>query len=413
MELKHLQGPINQQFKASLSITGSKSETNRLLLLQSLFPQINLVNTSNSEDAQAMARGIGVRSGTIDVHHAGTAMRFLTAFMATTPGVDVVLTGSARMQQRPIGLLVDALRLLGAEINYLGEEGFPPLRIQGKEITQRHAEIPAHVSSQYISALLLVAPRLASGMSLTLKGAITSIPYIKMTCALLESLGINTRMEGSVIQVDHALDVASKTLVVESDWSSASYHYSMVALAPMGSEIRLYSYKSDSLQGDAVLAQLYSALGVESVFVDHQLVITKKQEVSATVREQGLIVDFTECPDIAQTLAVTCFALGVGAHLTGLHTLKIKETDRLVALQQELTKFGAQLSITEDSLTLHPFQGVMNSGVVVATYHDHRMAMAFAPLAMKVPFAIEDPAVVAKSYPDFWNDLAALGFRYS
>jgi 3-phosphoshikimate 1-carboxyvinyltransferase len=259
----------------------------------------------------------------------------------------------------------------------------------------------------------LVAPRLASGMSLTLKGAITSIPYIKMTCALLESLGINTRMEGSVIQVDHALDVASKTLVVESDWSSASYHYSMVALAPMGSEIRLYSYKSDSLQGDAVLAQLYSALGVESVFVDHQLVITKKQEVSATVREQGLIVDFTECPDIAQTLAVTCFALGVGAHFTGLHTLKIKETDRLVALQQELTKFGAQLSITEDSLTLHPFQGVMNSGVVVATYHDHRMAMAFAPLAMKVPFAIEDPAVVAKSYPDFWNDLAALGFRYS
>ena len=413
MELKHLQGPINQQFKASLSITGSKSETNRLLLLQSLFPQINLVNTSNSEDAQAMARGIGVRSGTIDVHHAGTAMRFLTAFMATTPGVDVVLTGSARMQQRPIGLLVDALRLLGAEINYLGEEGFPPLRIQGKEITQRHAEIPAHVSSQYISALLLVAPRLASGMSLTLKGAITSIPYIKMTCALLESLGINTRMEGSVIQVDHALDVASKTLVVESDWSSASYHYSMVALAPMGSEIRLYSYKSDSLQGDAVLAQLYSALGVESVFVDHQLVITKKQEVSATVREQGLIVDFTECPDIAQTLAVTCFALGVGAHFTGLHTLKIKETDRLVALEQELTKFGAQLSITEDSLTLHPFQGVMNSGVVVATYHDHRMAMAFAPLAMKVPFAIEDPAVVAKSYPDFWNDLAALGFRYS
>lgn len=413
MELKHLQGPINQQFKASLSITGSKSETNRLLLLQSLFPQINLVNTSNSEDAQAMARGIGVRSGTIDVNHAGTAMRFLTAFMATTPGVDVVLTGSARMQQRPIGLLVDALRLLGAEINYLGEEGYPPLRIQGKEITQRHAEIPAHVSSQYISALLLVAPRLASGMSLTLKGAITSIPYIKMTCALLESLGINTRMEGSVIQVDHALDVASKTLVVESDWSSASYHYSMVALAPMGSEIRLYSYKSDSLQGDAVLAQLYSALGVESVFVDHQLVITKKQEVSATVREQGLIVDFTECPDIAQTLAVTCFALGVGAHFTGLHTLKIKETDRLVALQQELTKFGAQLSITEDSLTLHPFQGVMNSGVVVATYHDHRMAMAFAPLAMKVSFAIEDPAVVAKSYPDFWNDLAALGFRYS
>ena len=413
MELKHLQGPINQQFKASLSITGSKSETNRLLLLQSLFPQINLVNTSNSEDAQAMARGIGVRSGTIDVNHAGTAMRFLTAFMATTPGVDVVLTGSARMQQRPIGLLVDALRLLGAEINYLGEEGFPPLRIQGKEITQRHAEIPAHVSSQYISALLLVAPRLASGMSLTLKGAITSIPYIKMTCALLESLGVNTRMEGSVIQVDHALDVASKTLVVESDWSSASYHYSMVALAPMGSEIRLYSYKSDSLQGDAVLAQLYSALGVESVFVDHQLVITKKQEVSATVREQGLIVDFTECPDIAQTLAVTCFALGVGAHFTGLHTLKIKETDRLVALQQELTKFGAQLSITEDSLTLHPFQGVINSGVVVATYHDHRMAMAFAPLAMKVSFAIEDPAVVAKSYPDFWNDLAALGFRYS
>ena len=405
MELKHIQGPVNQKFNASLSITGSKSETNRLLLLQSLFPQITLSNTSNSEDAQAMARGIGVRSGTIDVHHAGTAMRFLTAYMATTPGVDVVLTGSSRMQQRPIGLLVDALRQLGAEINYLGEEGYPPLSIQGREITQRHAEIPAYVSSQYISALLLVAPRLTSGISLTLKGAITSIPYIKMTCALLESLGINTRMEGSVIQVDQAHHVEPKTLVVESDWSSASYFYSIAALANEA-EIELTSYKKESLQGDAVLQTIYKQFGVKTRFEGHSVFLTKEKTILPNVFQW----DLSEAPDIAQTIAVTCYGLGVGCDLKGLHTLKIKDTDRLLALEQELTKLGATISVTDNSLHLSP-ENQFVQGCSISTYNDHRMAMAFAPLSLKIPLEIEEAEVVSKSHPSFWEDLQQLNFE--
>ncbi|MDA1143522.1 MAG: 3-phosphoshikimate 1-carboxyvinyltransferase [Bacteroidetes bacterium] len=406
-----LQGPSKNLLKAQIAITGSKSETNRLLLLQALFPVLSIDNLSNSEDAQAMQRGVASSKGTVDIYHAGTAMRFLTAYYATQPGVSVILTGSERMQERPIGILVDALRNLGAEISYVKNEGYPPLAIKGSEITQDSVQLNAGVSSQYISALLLVGARLKNGLTLALEGKITSVPYIKMTLKLLEKIGVKTKFEGQEIKVFPAGDVLSQTMVVESDWSSASYYYSLIALSDVGSEVSLSSYTPDSLQGDAVLRDIYSHLGVQTTFKKDQLVLAKVAAPSDAILEKGLAWDLSNAPDIAQTIAVSCFGLGVACDLTGLHTLKIKETDRLVALENELSKLGAGLHITENSLHLAAFNGSIKAHVTIGTYRDHRMAMAFAPLALRVPIAIEDAGVVNKSYPDFWTDMKTLGIQ--
>jgi len=406
-----LQGPSTNLLKAQIAITGSKSETNRLLLLQALFPVLSIDNLSNSEDAQAMQRGVASTQGTVDIYHAGTAMRFLTAYYATQPGVSVTLTGSERMQERPIGILVDALRNLGANISYLKNEGYPPLAIKGSEIAREKVQLNAGVSSQYISALLLVGARLKNGLTLELEGKITSVPYIKMTLKLLEKIGVKTMFEGQEIKVFPAGNVLSQTMVVESDWSSASYYYSLIALSDVGSEVSLSSYSSDSLQGDAVLCDIYSHLGVQTTFKKDQLVLAKVAAPHDAILENGLSWDLANAPDIAQTIAVSCFALGVACDLTGLHTLKIKETDRLLALESELGKLGAGLHVTEKSLHLKAFDGSIKPHVTIGTYHDHRMAMAFAPLALRVPIAIEDAGVVNKSYPDFWTDMNTLGIQ--
>mgnify|MGYP001024485033 FL=1 len=406
-----LQGPSTNLLKAQIAITGSKSETNRLLLLQALFPVLSIDNLSNSEDAQAMQRGVASTQGTVDIYHAGTAMRFLTAYYATQPGVSVTLTGSERMQERPIGILVDALRNLGANISYLKNEGYPPLAIKGSEIAREKVQLNAGVSSQYISALLLVGARLKNGLTLELEGKITSVPYIKMTLKLLEKIGVKTMFEGQEIKVFPAGNVPSQTIVVESDWSSASYYYSLIALSDVGSEVSLSSYSSDSLQGDAVLCDIYSHLGVQTTFKKDQLVLAKVAAPHDAILENGLSWDLANAPDIAQTIAVSCFGLGVACELTGLHTLKIKETDRLLALESELGKLGAGLHVTEKSLHLKAFDGSIKPHVTIGTYHDHRMAMAFAPLALRVPIAIEDAGVVNKSYPDFWTDMNTLGIQ--
>ena len=406
-----LQGPSTNLLKAQIAITGSKSETNRLLLLQALFPVLSIDNLSNSEDAQAMQRGVASSQGTVDIYHAGTAMRFLTAYYATQPGVSVTLTGSERMQERPIGILVDALRNLGANISYLKNEGYPPLAIKGSEIAREKVQLNAGVSSQYISALLLVGARLKNGLTLELEGKITSVPYIKMTLKLLEKIGVKTMFEGQEIKVFPAGNVLSQTMVVESDWSSASYYYSLIALSDVGSEVSLSSYSSDSLQGDAVLCDIYSHLGVQTTFKKDQLVLAKVAAPHDAILENGLSWDLANAPDIAQTIAVSCFGLGVACDLTGLHTLKIKETDRLLALESELGKLGAGLHVTEKSLHLKAFDGSIKPHVTIGTYHDHRMAMAFAPLALRVPIAIEDAGVVNKSYPDFWTDMKTLGIQ--
>lgn len=393
--------------QGQIAVTGSKSETNRLLLLKALFPNITLANTSNSDDSEVMQKALIGNDEIVDIHHAGTAMRFLTAYFAVNEGREVVMTGSHRMQERPIKILVEALAQLGVEISYQKEEGYPPIRIKGKKVTASKVTLAANVSSQYISALLLVASKLENGLELTLEGEITSVTYIKMTLALLNDLDIQTSFEGNVIKVYPKAEVESKEMVVESDWSSASYFFSLVALAETAS-ITLSSYKKDSLQGDSALVSLYEKMGVHTTFQDNQMTLVKQENF----KFETVNFELNNTPDIAQTIVVTCLGLGIGCHLTGLHTLKIKETDRLEALRIELTKLGANISVTNDSLTLVASQNI-NHNVKIATYNDHRMAMAFAPLALKVPIIIEDAEVVSKSYPDFWNDLKQLNFEIS
>jgi 3-phosphoshikimate 1-carboxyvinyltransferase len=395
----------HSNLQAQIAVTGSKSETNRLLLLKALFPAITLANTSNSDDSEVMEKALIGKEEIVDIHHAGTAMRFLTAFFAVNEGREVVLTGSQRMTERPIKVLVEALEQLGAIISYEKEVGYPPIRIKGQKITASKVNIPANVSSQYISALMLVAPKLDNGIEINLVGEITSVPYIKMTLALLNDLDVKTSFEGNVIKVYPKATVDPKEMTVESDWSSASYFFSLVALSETAS-ITLSSYKETSLQGDSALVKIYKQMGVETHFDGNEMTLVKIPDF----KFEDVDFELNNTPDIAQTIVVTCLGLGIGCHLTGLHTLKIKETDRLEALRIELTKLGANISVTNDSLTLVA-SNTINPNIKIATYNDHRMAMAFAPLALKVPIIIENAEVVSKSYPDFWEDLKSLGFN--
>ncbi len=405
MRLK-LSAPDKALLNSSIQITGSKSESNRSLLLQALYPNISIENTSNSDDAEVMQKGLQMTEGVVDIHHAGTAMRFLTSYFASQEGKEVILTGSKRMTERPIKVLVEALRKLGAEIKYLEQEGYPPLKIKGKKLTKSKVNLPADISSQYISSLLLTAPSLENGLELELIGQVTSVPYIKMTLALLEQIGVSTSFNGNLIKVMPKASVASTQLVVESDWSSASYFYSIVALCEVGTEITLSAYKKSSLQGDSVLAEIYLDFGVETVFNHNKMTLKKIDRCKLSIVKY----DLSNAPDTAQTIAVTCFGLGLGCHLTGLHTLKIKETDRLEALYIELSKLGALISVTDKALTLEASTGI-KSNVSIDTYNDHRMAMAFAPLAIKTDILINDAGVVSKSYPDFWKHMKALKFK--
>ena len=403
--LLHINHP-SQNCLGSLNITGSKSETNRLLLLQAFYPGLTIENRSNSDDSVVMNHALISDSNLIDIHHAGTAMRFLTAFFATQEGRQIVLTGSSRMQERPIGVLVDALRRLGAQIAYEKKEGYPPLRITGKALKGGAVSLPANISSQYISALLLIAPHLEEGLNLSLEGEITSLPYLKMTLALLERVGVHSQFEDKSIKINQQRKIANQTQVVESDWSSASYHFSCVALSSAG-RIVLSSYRQDSLQGDAVLIDVYKKLGVDTRFENDQMILEKIKDFELP---KTITLDLVEAPDIAQTIAVSCYGLGVACDLSGLHTLKIKETDRLIALENELSKLGAQVRVTEESLHLSADQD-FKANQTIATFSDHRMAMAFAPLALKISHQIAEANVVTKSYPDFWNDLKATGFE--
>ena len=394
--------------RTDITITGSKSESNRLLLLKALFENLEIQNVSNSDDSQYMLKALSTESTTVDIHHAGTAMRFLTAYFATLEGSTILLTGSQRMQERPIKILVDALKDLGADIEYENQDGYPPLRITGKKLLTDEVRMKANVSSQYISALVLMATKLENGLKLHLDGEITSVPYINMTLSLLEQIGVETSFEGQTIHVKPYLETDSKTLTVESDWSSASYFYSIVALSPLGTQVCLSTYKKDSLQGDAVLKDIYKQMGVETTF-DGSKIILKK--INNTL-PGSIDIDLANAPDIAQTIVVTCLGLQVQCRLTGLHTLKIKETDRLEALKSEIYKFGTDLNITNDSLSLlNPKP--LESAAIVETYNDHRMAMAFAPLALLTSFSIKEAEVVSKSFPDFWKNLLELGLNIS
>ncbi|WP_299431717.1 3-phosphoshikimate 1-carboxyvinyltransferase [uncultured Aquimarina sp.] len=390
----------------TLQITGSKSETNRLLILKALYPEIEIENISNSDDSQLMQAALRSEDEVVDIHHAGTAMRFLTAYFAIQKGRKTILTGSERMQERPIKILVEALRQLGAEITYEKEEGYPPIKIIGKDPITNRVSLAANVSSQYISALMLIASSLPNGLEIVLEGKVTSVPYIKMTLSLLKDAGIQGAFENNIISIGPVEKVSPKVIVVESDWSSASYFYSIVALSDNRS-VTLGSYKQNSYQGDSALANIYKKLGVETTFDNNKVTLTKTVIPSDT---KVLELNLSNSPDIAQTIAVTCFGLGKACYLTGLHTLKIKETDRLEALKIEIEKLGGEVVITDDSLRLTA-TALIRSEVSIDTYHDHRMAMAFAPLALRTKLFINDADVVSKSYPDFWSDLKKLDFE--
>ena len=396
----------NTKINEEITISGSKSESNRLLILQNLFPELAIENLSDSDDSIHMQHALSTKEALVDIGHAGTAMRFLTSYFAVKGGREVVLTGSERMQNRPIEILVNALRDLGAEISYEDKVGYPPIRIKGKQITKEKVQINGNVSSQYISSLLLIAAKLENGLEIELIGEITSVPYINMTLSLLNQLGIDTRFEGNIIKVLPKKAIEKQTVVVESDWSSASYFYSIMASAVIGSSIKLSAYKEKSLQGDSCLAEIYTHFGVATVFGKDCITIKKERKTNLETLE----IDLKNAPDIAQTIAVTCFSEGISCNLTGLHTLKIKETDRLEALKEELTNLGASISVTNESLHLEKSLEI-NQNIAIKTYNDHRMAMAFAPLALKVPIKILKAEVVTKSFQKFWDDMQQIGIE--
>lgn len=394
----------SEALTGDVQITGSKSESNRLLILQALFPQIGISNLSNSDDTRVLQKALKSEKKEIDVHHAGTAMRFLTAYFAAREGKEVILTGSERMQERPIKVLVHALRQLGAEITYLNNDGFPPLKITGKKLVHNEVTVQANISSQYISALMLIAPSLPNGLVIHLEGHVTSVPYINMTLKLLEACGITGKFEEGRIEIEPAENLSPVALTVESDWSSASYFYSMAALSKEA-RVSLSSFREFSYQGDRAVATIYRQLGVATEFEDNGIILRKTH----FKMPRSFELDLADCPDLAQTIAVTCFSLGLKCDLKGLHTLRIKETDRLHALKTEITRMGGLVETTADSLHLSPSEKVV-SGTKIETYNDHRMALAFAALAVRTPLEIADAEVVSKSFPGFWEVLEKLGF---
>ncbi|NBC58244.1 MAG: 3-phosphoshikimate 1-carboxyvinyltransferase [Bacteroidetes bacterium] len=381
-----------------ISICGSKSESNRLLIIQALYNKLNIQNLSTSDDTQVLKAALSSDKDLIDIHHAGTAMRFLTAYYACFTTKTVTLTGSERMQQRPIKILVDGLLQLGAKIEYINNEGYPPLKIYPTKLKQNKLNIRADTSSQYISALMLVAPKLKEGLQINFTSKITSLPYLKMTQKLMQNLGFEINFDSKSINIKPKNHFETQTIKVESDWSSASYYYSLVALSS-DLKLNLSTFKNDSLQGDSKLVDLYSSLGVKTTFKGDSILLENSNKTPLGVYTQNL----NHTPDLAQTIAVTCLGLGISCQLSGLHTLKIKETDRLVALKNEMEKFGASVQIDNDHLHMTPPK-TLNSNPTVNTYNDHRMAMAFAPLKTKTNLIIRDPEVVGKSYPEFWKD---------
>ena len=395
-----------KEVNGKITITGSKSESNRLLVLQALYPKIKIKNLSNSDDSRITQKGLKNKNNIIDVNHAGTAMRFLTAYFAILPHREIILTGSKRMQERPIKPLVDSLNSLGANITYKNLKGFPPLIIKGKEIKLNQVALPANISSQYISALMLIAPSLKNGLMIDLVGEITSAPYIKMTKSIMDQLGFHTTFKKNQIAIKPNNRVVTKQWTVESDWSSASYFYSIVALARRA-KITLENYFLKSKQGDAVLSDIYVKFGVETTHSEGKITLSKSVNFTPP---NYILLNLNNTPDLAQTIVVSCLGLNIDCKLTGLHTLKIKETDRLAALKIEIEKLGAKVKITNGSLELFN-TGNIKKNISINTYDDHRMAMAFAPMALKVPINIIDAEVVSKSYPGFWDDLGKIDFE--
>ena len=408
-------------YNSTIKLSGSKSIHNRLLILNEVLNlKLQFENVSNSEDTKLLKKALQKISTSnnaiIDVGHAGTDMRFLTAFLSIRKG-EWVLTGSDRMKQRPIGELVKVLTKIGADIHYIEKENYPPLKIKGNFLNGKSIEIDGSISSQFISALLLISPVLKNGLELTIKNKPVSWPYVKMSIDLLTKAGIkvvteNNKIKISAISENFISNIYNSKFFIESDWSSASYWYSLVALS-QDLEICLTGLKNNSTQADSILPGIYSQFGVSTQF-KNDCIIIKKNGLCRFEFEYN----FSDCPDIAQTVAVTCFGLGMNAYLNGLSTLKHKESDRIYATKTELEKFGALIETTDNSLILK--NSLVNNNIetlktktfTVSTYNDHRVAMSFAPLAILCKeLCIQNPEVVSKSYPLFWEDLKSVGFN--
>jgi len=410
IHLKILQNPISTM----VALPSSKSESNRALIIQALAQHqanattIDLSNISEARDTQTLQRLLKEKGKLLDVLDAGTTMRFLTAFIAVTQQ-HKILTGTARMQARPIGILVEALKQLGASVEYLKHAGYPPLEIHPKQaLKSAPIQIRGDISSQYISALLMIAPLLSEGLEIDLVGKINSRPYIEMTLQLMTHFGIESTFEGQRIKITPQ-SYQANAYTIESDWSGASYWYAIVALAEDEStKITLQGLREDSLQGDRVIVDLMKHFGVKSTFTTEGVILEKEP---METQKGPLVLDFAHCPDLAQTVTVVAAVKGVQLQMRGLESLKIKETDRVFALQQELKKVGTQLEEKEAEWWLHPGDQLPSTPVTIQTYEDHRMAMAFAPLACVLNLSIEDPEVVSKSYPRFWDDLQKAGLE--
>ena len=392
-----------------VKISGSKSISNRLLILNHIFSHFKIHNLSNSQDTQLLQKALESESDLIDIHHAGTAMRFLTSYLAIKPDKTTVLTGSERMKQRPIKDLVSALQSLGCDIEYLEQEGFPPLKITGKKIVKNSVSINARVSSQFITSLMLIGAKLENGIRINLEGEITSRPYLEMTREILNELGIGCEISDTLIVVknlsNRTENLSKKHFTVESDWSSASYFYALAAIGRKS--IALQNFMSDSIQGDSILQKIYwQYFGIDTISEsgEHQISLLPNRNYK---KPEEINLDLNDAPDIAQTICVTAAALKIPFHLTGLATLKVKETDRLEALKNELFKIGCLVEITETEIkSVDFFEPEEN--IYIKTYNDHRMAMSFAPFALIKTLNIENPEVVEKSYPQFWEDLETL-----
>lgn len=396
----------DKKLVGTVTLEGSKSITNRVIIIKALchdFFEIN--NFSISEDSETLVELLNSTERVLDARDGGTTFRFLTAFLAVHEG-DVILTGSERLQKRPVGPLVDALRSLGAEIDYTGEEGYPPLRINGKRLQGNRIEIDAAVSSQFVSALLLIAPLLKDGLIIRMKGEIVSRPYIQMTLNVMKHFGIHHEWTQSVISIPHQ-EYVGRRYNVEGDWSAASYYYSMAAMADEV-DLKIMGLNRFSYQGDSAIAGLMSQFGVTTTHIEGGVHLTKNEQTIKSVE-----IDFRDYPDLAQSLLVCAAGKGIAVKARGMETLEIKETNRIDALDKELQKIG---------LKLIPLGATWNLGsrtnaqpvetLEIETYKDHRMAMAFTPLA--IPFGeviIDDPAVVTKSYAGFWEDVVSLGFE--
>lgn len=402
-----------KHFNCTVKLPASKSISNRALIIHAFagggtMPE----NLSDCDDTEVMIRALANRPDVIDIRAAGTAMRFMTAFLAATEG-EHTLTGTERMKHRPIGVLVNALRYLGADIRYEGQEGFPPLRIHGHQLEGGPIEIPGNISSQYISALLMIGPALTRGLTVKLTGEMVSRPYIDLTLCTMREFGAEAEWSDIDTITVRPTPYRQRPYYIENDWSAASYWYELLALNDdLESEIRLTGLMDGSKQGDSVVKYIFSLLGVKTKFDNTEACTATTVTLSRHRRTlPRLDYDFINSPDLAQTLVVSCCAMGIPFRFTGLASLKIKETDRIEALKTELRKLGFAIEDRKGSELTWDGTRCETSPEPIETYEDHRMAMSFAPLACKFPgLQINNPGVVSKSYPHYWEELRRAGF---